>query len=94
MSRSTCNKIQKVWWEQFLYAANSLDIAPKNYHLNRSMQQLSEKCFMNQNDAKRAFTYLATYFPQERNPKVSCKRWEEVLSNEGVYILYRFYFLI
>ena len=87
----TCQKIAEVGWEILSHPPYSPDIAPSDYHLFLSLQNLlTGKKFKNEEDVERALVQFfaskdETFFKNGIYKLPS--RWQEIINNNGNYII-------
>lgn len=91
VAKVTQKKIQELGWEVLPHPAYSPDLAPTDYHLFRSMQHhLAGKHYKKEKEVE---TILEEYFHSKSEKFYSDgirslpKRWQEVVDNNGDYIV-------
>jgi histone-lysine N-methyltransferase SETMAR len=91
VAKSTREKLLKLGWVTIPHLPYSLDLAPTDYHLFRSLSKhLREKKF---DDESNLITDLVDFFSQksldfyERGIFSLPKRWQQVVDSDGAYII-------
>ena len=90
-ARITCYKIEELGWKKFPHPPYSLDIAPSDYHLFRSLQHFTDgKEYPSRAALETDLQYFyssehADFYKSGTNKLV--KRWENVIHSDGYYII-------
>lgn len=90
-ARQTLGKLNELGWELMPHPPYSPDIAPCDYHLFRGLQShMSNKNYSSKEAIKRDIeAYFGSKDKQffEQGIKNLPKRWEDIVNNEGKYII-------
>jgi len=88
----TRQKLRELGWEVLMHSPYSLDIAPSDYHLFRSLQnslngvKLASKEIFYENHLKQFFDQKPQKFYRD-GIMVLPQKWQNIIENNGAYLV-------